>query len=35
VTLITKDNKKISFELKSKREVAEDIVNTILSEIDA
>jgi len=35
ITLITKGNKMLSFELKSKQEVAEDIVNTILSEIDA
>ncbi|MDG1849323.1 MAG: bifunctional phosphopantothenoylcysteine decarboxylase/phosphopantothenate--cysteine ligase CoaBC [Flavobacteriales bacterium] len=35
ITLFTKDNKKLSFELKSKQEVAKDIVNTILSQIDA
>ena len=35
ISLITKGNKMLSFELKSKQEVAEDIVNTILSEIDA
>lgn len=35
ITLFTKDNKKLSFELKSKQEVAKDIVNTILRQIDA
>tara|TARA_B110000971_G_C20037448_1_gene515264 strand:- start:3686 stop:4888 length:1203 start_codon:yes stop_codon:yes gene_type:complete len=35
ITILTKDNKKLSFELKSKQEVAQDIVNTILTEIDA
>ena len=35
ITILTKSNKMLSFELKSKQEVAQDIVNTILSEIDA
>lgn len=35
ITILTKHNKKLSFELKSKQAVAQDIVNTILSEIDA
>ena len=35
ITIFTKHNKMFSFELKSKQEVAQDIVNTILSEIDA
>jgi len=35
ITILTKSNKMLSFELKSKLEVAKDIVNTILSEIDA
>jgi len=30
ITIITKDNKKLGFELKSKKEVALDIVNTLL-----
>jgi phosphopantothenoylcysteine decarboxylase/phosphopantothenate--cysteine ligase len=35
ITILTKSNKKLSFELKSKQDVAEDIVNTILTEIHA
>ena len=35
ITILTKSNKMLSFGLKSKQEVAQDIVNTILSEIDA
>ena len=35
ITILTKSNKKLSFELKSKQDVAEDIVNTILTEINA
>lgn len=35
ITILTKSNKMLSFELKSKQDVAQDIVNTILSEIDA
>ena len=35
ITILTKSNKKLSFELKSKHDVAEDIVSTILIEIDA
>ena len=35
ITILTKDNKKLSFELKSKQKVAQDIVDTILTEIDA
>ena len=35
ITILSKHNKMLSFELKSKQEVAQDIVNTILSEIDA
>ena len=35
ITILTKSNKKLSFELKSKQEVAEDIVNTILTKINA
>jgi phosphopantothenoylcysteine decarboxylase/phosphopantothenate--cysteine ligase len=35
ITILTKSNKMLSFELKSKQEVAEDIVNTILSELNA
>ena len=35
ITILTKSNKMLSFEIKSKQEVAQDIVNTILSEIDA
>ena len=34
ITILTKSNKKLSFELKSKQDVAEDIVNTILTEIN-
>lgn len=34
ITIFTKSNKMLSFELKSKQDVAQDIVNTILSEID-
>ena len=35
VTIISKDNKMLRFELKSKRDVANDIANLILKEIDA
>ena len=35
VTIISKDNKILRFELKSKFEVASDIANLILNEIDA
>ena len=35
ITILTKHNKKLSFELKSKQDVAEDIVKTILIELDA
>ena len=35
ITILTKSNKKLSFELKSKQDVAQDIVNTILIEINA
>lgn len=35
ITILTKSNKKLSFELKSKQDVAEDIVNTILTKINA
>ena len=34
ITILTKSNKKLSFELKSKQDVAEDIVNAILTEIN-
>ena len=35
VTILTKSNKKIKFELKSKKEVANDLVTIIRTEIDA
>ena len=35
VTVLTKSNKKIKFELKSKKEVANDLVTIIRTEIDA
>ena len=35
ITILTDSNKIIRFELKSKQEVAQDIINTILSEINA
>ena len=35
VSILSKHNKMLSFELKSKQEVAQDIVNTILNEINA
>ena len=35
ITILFKDNKMLKFELKSKHDVASDIVNTILNEIDA
>jgi phosphopantothenoylcysteine decarboxylase/phosphopantothenate--cysteine ligase len=35
ITIITNDNKIIPFELKSKREVAHDIVNTLLEKLHA
>ena len=35
VTILYRDNKMLRFELKSKRDVANDIVNLILNEIDA
>ena len=35
ITILTKSNKKLSFELKSKQDVADDIVDTILTEINA
>ena len=35
VTILSKDNKMLRFELKSKHDVANDIVNLILNEIDA
>lgn len=35
VTILSKDNKMLRFELKSKHDVANDIANLILSEIDA
>ena len=35
VTVLTKSNKKIKFELKSKTEVANDLVTIIRTEIDA
>ena len=35
ITILTKSNKKLNFELKSKQDVAQDIVNIILIEINA
>jgi len=35
VSVLTKSNKKIKFELKSKKEVANDLVTIIRTEIDA
>ena len=35
VTILSKDNKMLRFELKSKHDVANDIANLILNEIDA
>ena len=34
VTILSKDNEMLKFELKSKHDVANDIVNLILNEID-
>ena len=35
ITILSKHNKMLRFELKSKHDVASDIVNSILNEIDA